>query len=96
MSVHLMASCNHIKRSKSLCRSKWAHALVVILTGLCIIPDQFSLMVRLYQVQAEAARIVAFVYETERTTGQFPGTLSKYTYDNPEMTEFIQSYQCGQ
>ena len=53
-------------------------------------------MVRLYQVQAEAARIVAFVYETERTTGQFPGTLSKYTYDNPEMTEFIQSYQCGQ
>ena len=44
-----------------------------------LIPYQVRLMIRLYQVQAEAARIVAFAYETERTTGQFPGTLSKYT-----------------
>lgn len=75
---------------------RFAAALVAILTGLYIIPYQVSLMVSLYQVQAEATRIVAFAYETERTTGQFPGTLPKYTYDNPERTEFIQSYQCGQ
>ena len=75
---------------------RFAAALVAILTGLCIIPYQVSLMVRFYEVQAEAARIVTFAYETERTTGQFPGTLSQYTYDNPDMSEFIQSYQSGQ
>lgn len=75
---------------------RFAAALVAILTGLCIIPYQVSLMVRLYQVQAEAACIMAFAYETERTTGQFPGSLSEYTYYNPDMSEFVQSYQSGQ
>jgi hypothetical protein len=69
-----------------------AFALVL---GLIIVPYQLVLMRRHAHVQHEAARIVAYAYETRAETGAFPGDLSGYEYERPAVERFIQGYATG-
>ena len=75
--------------------SRYVAGTLALLVGLAIIPYQVVLMDRLSCVQAEAARIVAYAYETKLRTGVYPADLSEYTYAQPRMREYIQRYQMG-
>ena len=74
-------------------RSRTLAALGIILLALVIIPYQLFLGVRLVRTQAEASRIVTYVYEEKIDTGDYPPTLANYKYHDPDMEEFIQSYR---
>jgi hypothetical protein len=73
-------------------RSRSLAALGAIILALLIIPYQVVLGQRLLRVQAEAARIVAFVYEHKVNSGEYPPDLDDYTYDDPEMKKYVQTY----
>ena len=66
---------------------------LALLVGLMIIPYQVVLMDRLSRIQTEAARIVAYAYETRLRTGAYPADLTGYTYADPPMRKFIQHYE---
>ena len=54
--------------------------------ALLIIPYQFWLGFRLWQLQNEAAAIVTHVYEQRLATEEYPATLEGYTFNNPSLT----------
>lgn len=74
-------------------RSRLAAASGVIILALVLIPYQLMLVDRLLRVQAEAARIVAYVYEQRLETGDYPSDLSGYAYKDTEMAQFVQEYR---
>ena len=67
-------------------------AIGAVLLALAIIPYQLLLGHRLIQVQAEASRIVTYVYEEKLETGRYPTTLVSYEFHNRAVEQFIQSY----
>jgi hypothetical protein len=71
-------------------------AIGVILLAIAIIPYQLHLGDRLIRVQAEASRIVTFVYTERINAGSFPPTLDGYEFDDPAMEQYIQSYHVGE
>ena len=73
-------------------RCRTLAALGVVLLAIAIIPYQLYLGHRLLRVQAEASRIVSYVYEQKLDTGEYPPTLSNYKFHDPEMKQFIRSY----
>jgi hypothetical protein len=54
----------------------------VIALALLIVPYQFWLTVRLWQLQNEAAAIVTYVYEDKVENGEYPATLTDYPFRN--------------
>jgi hypothetical protein len=73
-------------------RSRSLAALGVVILALVIIPYQVVLGQRLLRVQAEAARIVTFVYEHKVNSGEYPPDLADYTFNDPEMKKYVQTY----
>ncbi|MFC1805706.1 hypothetical protein ACFL09_01840 [Planctomycetota bacterium] len=76
-------------------RSRAVAGTLALLLGLAIIPYEIVLMHRHARVQTEAARIVAYAYETKLDTGEYPTDLSGYVYEHPETSRFIQGYHAG-
>ena len=73
-------------------RNRLLAAVGLILLALAIIPYQLYLGDRLYRVQAEASRIVTYVYEQKIHTGNYPPNLANYRFNDSKMEPFIQSY----
>ena len=74
-------------------RSRALATLGIILLALAIIPYQLFLGDRLVRIQAEASRIVTYVYEEKLATGDYPSTLANYKFHDPNVDAFIQSYR---
>jgi hypothetical protein len=74
-------------------RSRNLAALGVVLLALVIVPYQLYLGDRLVRVQAEASRIVTYVYVERIDAGEYPTSLANYEFHDPEMERFIQSYR---
>jgi hypothetical protein len=74
-------------------RNRTLAILGIIILALAIIPYQLFLGNRLLRTQAEASRIVTYVYEEKITTGDYPPTLANYKFQDPNVERFIQSYQ---
>ena len=70
-------------------------ALGAVVLGLAIIPYQLVLGHRLLRAQAEAASIVAYVYEYRLNAGEYPLDLSDYVFEDSAMREYIQEYRAG-
>jgi len=68
-------------------------ALGAVALGLAIIPYQLVLGHRLLRVQAEAASIVAYVYEERLQSGEYPSDLSEYVFRDPAMERYVQAYR---
>jgi hypothetical protein len=77
-------------------RSRSLAALGAVVLALLIIPYQVLLGQRLLRVQAEAARIVAFVYEHRLNSGEYPPDLDGYVFNDPEMKKYVQAYSLDQ
>lgn len=73
-------------------RYRAAAALGAVVLGLAIIPYQLVLGYRLLRVQAEAASIVAYVYEYKLDTGEYPSDLTDYVFEDPATREYVQDY----
>lgn len=56
-----------------------------VVLALLIIPYQFWLGFRLWQLQNEAAAIVTHVYEQRLTLQEYPASLDGYTFDNASL-----------
>ena len=67
-------------------------ALGAVVLGLAIIPYQLVLGHRLLRAQAEAASIVAYVYEYKLDAGEYPSDLSDYVFEDPAIEGYIQQY----
>jgi hypothetical protein len=74
-------------------RSRAIAALGATVLAVSIIPYQLVLTDRLFRVQAEAARIVSYVYEQRLIRGDYPVDLSDYAFHDPGMAAFIQEYR---
>ena len=70
-----------------------AGAIGGVVLAAAIIPYQVLLTKRLMDVQTEAVEIVTFVYRNKASTGSFPADLKDYTFSNPDLKQFIQSYR---
>lgn len=68
-----------------------ATALALAL-GLMMVVPQVVLAERLYALQAEAARMVAYAYDTRAQTGAFPASLDGYTFADPGLAEHFHEY----
>lgn len=68
-----------------------ATALALVL-GLALVVPQVVFGERLYALQAEAARIVAYAYDTRAQTGAFPASLDGYTFADPGLAEHFHEY----
>ena len=65
----------------------------VIVLALLLIPVQVVLGVEVARVQAEAARIVTYVYGYRDQTGHYPANLSEYVFHDPEVRMHFGGYQ---
>jgi hypothetical protein len=74
-------------------RKRTLAALGVVLLATAIIPYQLYLGNRLVRVQAEASRIVTYVYAERIDTGEYPSSLANYEFHDPGVKRFIQSYR---
>jgi hypothetical protein len=77
-------------------RSPVAAATGAFLLGLVIIPYQAVLGQRLIRVQAEAARIVCYVYEERLESGEFPADLADYVFHDPGTEAYVQNYSLAE
>ena len=73
-------------------RNRTIGALCAFALALAIVPYQVLLSDRLLRVQDEAARIVTYLYEHQKTKGVYPKSLANYTYEDPPMRPYIQAY----
>jgi hypothetical protein len=64
--------------------------------ALLVVPYQLYLGNRLFRVQSEATRIVAFAYSVKAEAGSFPSDLTAYAFRDEEMKQFIQQYSVFQ
>lgn len=60
-----------------------------VVLALLIVPYQFRLGFRLWQLQNEAAAIVTYVYEQRLATQEYPATLEGYTFDNASLASHV-------
>ncbi len=74
-------------------RSRRAAIAGIVLLVLVIVPYQFVLAERLWRVQKEATRIMAFAYETRLSNSAFPTTLADYTFHDPTTRPFVREYR---
>lgn len=74
-------------------RSRAAAAAGMIVLALVIVPYQFTLAQRLMRVQAEAARVVGYIYEYKLGRGDFPTSLVEYAPRDAEMKTYIQEFR---
>ncbi len=74
-------------------RNRTLAALGAVVLGLVIIPYQLVLGQRLLRVQAEAARVVSYVYEQRLATGEYPADLSNYEFHDSAMASYVQNYR---
>ncbi len=74
-------------------RSRLASAVGILLLGLVLIPYQFALAERLWRVETEATRIVAFAYENRIAGAVFPASLAGYAFNDPATRPYIQEYR---
>jgi hypothetical protein len=72
--------------------SRLAAGFLAVLLGLAIIPYQLLLGHRFLQLQHEAARIVAYVYEHKVQTGEYPADLTGYEFQDATLQAYIQKY----
>ena len=68
----------------------------VVVLALLIVPYQFWLGYRAWQLQNEAAAVVAHVYEQRLATNEYPATLDGYTFDNASLASHFQYQANGQ
>ena len=61
----------------------------VLILALLIVPYQFWLGFRLWQLQNEAAEVVAYVYEYRLAAGEYPANLDDYTFENPLLAPYF-------
>jgi len=76
-------------------RSRMWAAIGAILFGLAIVPYQGLLTHRLLLLKDETARIVSYIYETKKETGEYPLDLSQFRFNHPHIRKYIQSYEIG-
>ncbi len=74
-------------------RSRLVAALGMSVLALALVPYQFMLAQRMTRVQAEAARIVAYAYETKLSNGEFPIGFADYVPHDPDAQKFIQEFR---
>lgn len=74
-------------------RSRRAAVVAALLLALAVVPYQVVLTVRLFRVQAEAARIVSHAYEERLRIGAYPADLTGYAFHDAAMRPFIQGYE---
>ena len=74
---------------------KYRAAAIVgmLLLALAIVPYQFGLAHRLWRVQNEAVRIVAYAYEQRLATNEFPADLGNYKFRDTDTQSYIQEYR---
>jgi hypothetical protein len=65
----------------------------VIILALLLVPVQVILGIEVVRVQAEAARIVTYVYGYRDQTGHYPANLSEYVFHDPEVRTHFGAYQ---
>lgn len=56
---------------------------------LLLVPYQFWLGHRLWQLQNEAAEVVAYVYEYRLAAGEYPANLDSYTFENAALAPYF-------
>lgn len=64
----------------------------IVLLALVIVPYQFVLAERLWRVQTEAARIVAYAYETRVSASAYPTSLADYSFYDSTTEPFVKEY----
>ncbi len=74
-------------------RSRRAAVAGILLLALVLVPYQFALAGRLWRVQTEASRIVAYAFQTRIAQDAFPADLAGYTFHDPAAKPFIQEYR---
>ena len=74
-------------------RSRIVASLLALALALIMIPYQVHLGYRLWRVQMEASRIVAYVYDTRIASGEYPSDLADYPFRDPDMARFVQAYR---
>lgn len=65
----------------------------VIVLALLLVPVQVVLGIEVARVQAEAARIVTYIYGYRDQTGHYPANLSDYVFHDPEVRSHFGAYQ---
>ncbi len=65
----------------------------VIILALLLIPVQIVLGIEVVRVQAEAARLVTYVYGYRDQTGHYPANLDEYIFHDPEVRSHFGVYQ---
>jgi hypothetical protein len=65
----------------------------LIILALLLIPIQVVLGIEVARVQAEAMRIVTYVYSYRDQTGHYPANLDEYNFQDPEVRSHFGVYQ---
>jgi hypothetical protein len=65
----------------------------MIVLALLLVPVQVVLGIEVVRVQAEAARIVTYVYGYRDQTGHYPADLNEYVFHDLEVRSHFGSYQ---
>lgn len=63
---------------------------------LLIVPYQVWLGHRLWQLQNEAAEMVAYVYEYRLAAGEYPANLDGYTFEDASLAPYLQYSTVGE
>lgn len=69
--------------------SRRAAAVILFVFGVLIIPYQAHLGIRWWRVHREAQRIVNYAIATKAATGNYPTTLTGFTFRDPGTIPFI-------
>ena len=77
-------------------RYLYAAAAGVLILALLIVPYQFWLGFRLWQLQNEAAEVVAYVYEQRLAAGEYPADLSGYNFENASLAPHFDYTRIGE
>ena len=105
---HLAIGLNVLPAGWFLLGFRRAGVLAAVLLAATLVPYQAVLGLRSLRLQAEAGRVVAYVYQYKLETGEYPADLSGYRFadtalkghyhygvDNPYWGGFIVSYWVG-
>ncbi len=74
-------------------RSRLLAIAGIVLLALAIVPYQFVLAERLWRVQTEATRIIAFAYETRVSGSSYPTSLADYSFYDSSTKPFVKDYR---
>jgi hypothetical protein len=76
-------------------RYRVAAIVAALAIVVAIVPYQLILGERLLELQMEASHVVAYAYETQARTGEFPPDLTTYHFTNPDLRDHFEEYQTG-